>query len=142
MGTDQPAKGGGAAQKLFTATTNGVRVTARPNPLQQDSEPERGVYAFAYTILIENIGDESVQLIERHWIITSAGTQLGEVVGPGVVGQQPVLEPGAHFEYTSSAVINDPIGTMEGEYSFRGPDGRIFSVDIPRFSLLFPMIIH
>jgi len=131
----------------FTETTAGIRVTVQPEPLQQESDPDRGVFAFAYTVILENLGSVTVQLLDRHWVIRSAGAQIAEVVGPGVVGQQPILKSGERFEYTSSAVIHDPIGTMEGSYSFMlldgaGSESKRFEVKIPRFNLLYPVIIH
>ncbi|MBX7138554.1 MAG: Co2+/Mg2+ efflux protein ApaG [Oligoflexia bacterium] len=122
--------------------TENVRVSASCQPLLANSEPARSHFAFSYTIRIENLGEETAQLLERHWIIRSNGQQIAEVVGPGVVGEQPVLEPGAMFEYSSGAVIQDPLGSMEGSYTFRAASGRFFQVAIPRFELLYPIVIH
>ena len=108
----------------------------------EESDPAEGRYSFAYTISIENHSDATVQLMERHWIIESADEQIDEVVGPGVVGVQPVLEPGKHFEYTSSAVIRDPIGSMKGTYVFRRSSGGFFVVQIPRFKLEYPTLFN
>ncbi len=133
---------GTTAVEGYTSITRGVRVTVRPEHLVEQSDPEQSVYAFAYTMRIENIGGETVQLLERHWLINSAGVQIAEVVGPGVVGEQPVLGPGDAFEYTSSAVIHDPIGSMEGTYTFKASTGQFFDVSIPRFDLVYPTILH
>jgi ApaG protein len=126
----------------YCEITRGIRVSVMPEPLETSSDPERGVYAFAYTITVENLGEETVQLLERHWIITSAGSKTGEVAGPGVVGLQPTLAAGEAFRYTSGAVIQDPIGAMEGSYIFRGADDDLFEVVIPRFDLVYPMLLH
>lgn len=107
-----------------------------------DSRPSESVFTFAYTVRIENNSDSTVQLLERHWIIESADTQIGEVTGPGVVGVQPILEPGKTFEYTSSTVINDPIGSMRGSYIFSKKNSGFFVVQIPRFRLLFPSFVN
>ena len=122
--------------------TDDVRVSVASEPLIKNSDPLRGVFAFSYTIKIENTGPQTVQLLERHWIIKSNGMQVGEVVGPGVVGEQPVLEGGEKFEYSSGAVIQDPYGSMEGTYTFRARDGRFFAVNIPKFDLFYPLVIH
>jgi ApaG protein len=112
-------------------------VTVQTAPIEEETHPHAGVYAFAYTIRIENLSDQTVQLLERHWMIESADEKIGDVVGPGVVGLQPILEPGQHFEYTSSTVINDPVGAMKGTYIFSRKEGGFFTVQIPRFSLVY-----
>lgn len=126
----------------FTESTSRIVVAAQPSPLEKESNLSESVYVFAYTITITNNSSETVQLLERHWVIESAGEQVGEVTGQGVVGVQPVLEPGEAFEYTSSTVIRDPIGSMEGSYVFRNPSGGAFVVPIPKFSLVFPTMFH
>ena len=126
----------------FTETTAKITVSVEPAPIPEESDPSAGSYVFAYTIHIENNSDDSIQLLERHWLIESAGEQIGEVTGPGVVGVQPVLEPGQSFEYTSSAKINDPIGAMRGSYVFRRKSGGMFTVQIPRFKLMYPDLFN
>jgi ApaG protein len=96
----------------FTETTASVTVSVEPFPILEESRPDDGVFVFAYSVRIENNSSETIQLIERHWLIESAGEQTGEVSGPGVVGVQPTLSPGEQFEYTSSTVIKDPVGSM------------------------------
>lgn len=108
----------------------------------EESSPGDNCYVFAYAIRIENKSSATVQLLERHWFIESAGEQINEVQGPGVVGVQPVLEPGGSFEYTSSTVIQDPIGAMYGTYIFSRKTGGFFTVQIPRFKLLYPMMFN
>ena len=126
----------------YTLVTRGVRVSVVPAALTEESNPTKNSYAFSYTITIENLSDKTAQLLERHWKVYSAERRLTEVVGPGVVGKQPVLEPGHSFTYTSGAVINDPYGAMEGAYTFRAEDGEFFEVTIPRFDFLYPVMIH
>ena len=125
-----------------TQTTQSIVVSVNPAPLEDESRPGDGVFAFAYTVRIENCSEQIVQLLERHWLIESAGEQVGEVVGPGVVGVQPILEPGQHFEYTSSTVIKDPVGSMRGTYIFSRKEGGYFTAQIPRFSLIYPQLCH
>ena len=104
----------------------------------RESDPDNRRYVFAYTITITNRSDETAQLMNRYWRITNAEGQVEEVEGPGVVGKQPVIEPGASFRYTSAAILETPVGSMEGHYEFRG-DG-VFRVPIPAFSFcLQPM---
>ena len=126
----------------FSETTQNITVSVVPSPIMEESDPTEGRYSFAYTVSIENKSDATVQLMERHWIIESADEQINEVVGPGVVGVQPVLQPGNHFEYTSSAVIRDPIGSMKGTYVFRRSTGGFFVVQIPRFKLEYPTLFN
>lgn len=126
----------------YVEVTRDIRVTVAPEFLENNSNIEDGQYSFAYHVRIENLGSETVQLRDRHWLIFSAGEQIGEVIGPGVVGYQPTLAEGQHFEYTSGAVIKDAIGYMEGTYTFAGQDGRLFEVIIPRFHLLHPTAIN
>jgi ApaG protein len=126
----------------YSETTRDIRVTVAPEYIAEASDEIASQYAFAYHVKIENLGAETVQLIERHWKIYSAGKQIGEVVGPGVVGHQPVLAEGGSFEYTSGSEIKDRDGYMEGTYSFQGQDGRLFFVVIPRFYLIYPTAIN
>lgn len=126
----------------YVATTREIRVSVVPTFLEENSNISNDVYSFAYQITIENLGKETVQLLERHWTIFSNDQQIAEVVGPGVVGLQPVIEGGKRFEYTSGAVIHDTMGYMEGSYTFRGEGGQFFQVSIPRFELIYPMVIH
>lgn len=126
----------------YTETTRDVRVTVFPQFLEGESSPENRIYAFAYTITIENFSSETVQLLSRHWLINSGGANYTEVRGDGVVGEQPVLEFGDAFQYVSGAVIKDPVGSMHGTYTFRGETGENFEVVIPKFDLIYPKLIH
>ncbi len=111
------------------------QVEVSPRYLPDQSAPGEGLYAFAYTITITNVGDVAAQLIARHWIITNALGQAEEVKGLGVVGQQPLLRPGEAFEYTSGCRLRTPTGTMQGSYFCVAEDGERFEVDIPVFML-------
>lgn len=111
------------------------QVEVQPQYLPEQSAPEQGVYSFAYSITIRNVGDVAAQLIARHWIITNELGQAEEVKGLGVVGQQPLLKPGESFEYTSGCRLRTPSGTMEGSYFCVAEDGERFDVDIPTFVL-------
>lgn len=133
---------GKKADGRYSQVTNKVRVSVQPAPQPESSDPDAGIYAFSYAVTIENIGNEAVQLLERHWKIFSADKQIGEVVGPGVVGRQPLLEPGSYFEYTSGAVINDPFGHMQGSYTFRSITGKFFDVTVPTFNFIYPAVMH
>ena len=129
-------------ENAYSLVTWDIRVTVRPTHIADGSDPAENLYAFSYAVTIENLGTQPVQLLERHWVITSAGKHFAEVVGPGVVGQQPTIGAGESFEYSSSAVIEDPIGTMQGSYTFRAQDGKFLTVEIPKFDLAYPIVIH
>lgn len=123
---------------MFTKTTHAIKVTAVPKFLPEHSEPEDDHYVWAYTIQLENLGGEPVQLINRYWNITDAQGLVQEVEGPGVVGEQPVLQPGAGFRYTSGTSLHTPSGIMHGKYEMITPNGEVFHIDIPAFSLDSP----
>ena len=110
--------------------------------LDDQSAPADNRYAFAYTITIENRGTVGARLLSRHWVITDGNGKVEEVEGPGVVGQQPVLDRGDVHRYTSGAVITTPVGTMEGSYEMHETTGRIFRAKIPRFSLQMPGVMQ
>ncbi len=126
----------------FEATTRGVRVIVHPAYVAERSNPAAGHYFFAYHVRIENHGEQTVQLDSRHWIITDAHDRVEEVDGPGVVGEQPVLAPGAAFEYTSVCPLPTPFGSMEGIYRMVTPDGETFAASIPRFTLAQPLAVN
>ena len=119
-----------------------LTVTVQPRYLADQSDPGKRQYAFAYTIRITNSGSEPAQLISRHWIITDGNQQEQEVRGLGVVGQQPLLQPGESFEYTSGCPLSTPVGTMRGTYHCVGENGMPFEVDIPEFVLAMPRTLH
>ena len=110
--------------------------------LAEQSDPQSNQYAFAYTVTIRNPGDVTAQLIARHWIITDASNRVQEVKGLGVIGEQPLLQPGETFEYSSGSVIATAVGTMRGSYQMRATDGTEFDADIPEFTLSMPRVLH
>jgi ApaG protein len=124
------------------ATTDGVTVRVSVSYLPEQSEPERGRWFWAYHIRLENEGDESVQLLTRHWVITDGRGARHAVEGEGVVGEQPVIEPGASFDYVSGCPLATPSGAMHGNYRMVREDGAIFDVEIPRFSLFAPAVLN
>jgi ApaG protein len=110
--------------------------------LADQSSPDDGQYAFAYTVTISNIGSVAAQLISRHWIITDANNQVHEVKGLGVVGAQPLLQPNQQFEYTSGSVLVTPIGSMRGSYQIVAEDGTLFNALIEPFTLAVPKVLN
>ncbi len=110
--------------------------------LPEQSEPEGGVYAFAYTITIRNTGDITAQLIARHWTVTDARGHIEEVRGLAVVGQQPLLKPGERFEYTSWTRIATPQGSMRGTFLCMTEDASAFDAPVPEFGLSLPSALH
>ena len=123
---------------MYTATTRNITVKVQPQFLAEQSDPVSDQYVWLYTINIENGGTEAVQLLNRHWIITNAVGHVEEVQGPGVVGEQPVLQPGDSFQYTSGCPLRTPSGMMVGTYEMVGPGDERFDIDIPAFSLDSP----
>ena len=119
----------------YRAITKGIAVSVIPTYLEAQSSPDNSQYFWAYRVIIENQGRETVQLLSRHWMITNARGELTEVKGPGVVGQQPVLKPGESFEYTSGAPLDTPSGMMGGAYQMESESGERFDIEIPAFSL-------
>ena len=112
-----------------------VQVEVLPRYLPEQSAPEQGHYVFAYTITISNTGDVAAQLISRSWNVNDASGHTEKVRGLGVVGHQPLLQPGEKFEYTSGTRLRTPTGTMHGSYFFVAEDGERFETDIPMFVL-------
>ena len=110
--------------------------------LDEQSDPAADRYVFAYTITIANTGTVAAQLISRHWIITDAENVTQEVKGLGVVGEQPLLQPGESFEYTSGTAMATPVGTMHGTYQMVAEDGNKFDAEIPVFTLSMPRVLH
>lgn len=110
--------------------------------LQEQSNPDHASFVFAYTITIKNTGTVAAQVISRHWIITDAKNQTEEVKGLGVVGHQPLLQPGQSFEYTSGSSLTTPQGSMKGSYFCVAEDGHRFEVEIPEFVLSIPRTLH
>ena len=119
-----------------------ISVSAQTQYLPEQSDEGAGRYVFAYTIKMRNEGLVSAQLISRHWIITDAQGLVQEVRGMGVVGSQPLLQPGERFEYTSGASIATPVGTMRGSYQMLAEDGTRFEAPIAEFTLSVPRVLH
>ncbi|MCK9285678.1 MAG: Co2+/Mg2+ efflux protein ApaG [Rhodocyclaceae bacterium] len=109
-------------------------------PDQSDANDNR--YVFAYTINISNVGNVAAQLISRHWLITDAEGEVQEVRGLGVIGEQPFLQPGTSFEYTSGCALTTPVGIMRGSYQLTAEDGVQFEANIPEFVLSMPRVLH
>ncbi len=122
----------------YDSVTRSIRVTVAPIYLDDQSSPEDSYYVWAYRVLIENEGGEVVQLKHRHWRIMDSNGHTQEVRGEGVVGEQPVLEPGESFEYTSGTPLATSSGMMMGSYKMVNAMGEMFDVDIPAFSLDSP----
>ena len=119
-----------------------IQVSADTAYLEAQSEPAARRYAFSYTITIANHGSIAAQLLSRHWLITDANGRIQEVHGDGVVGQQPLIQPGQAFRYTSGAVLETPLGTMAGSYQMQAADGEAFNAAIPLFRLAVPRILN
>jgi ApaG protein len=127
-----------AVKSAYRAITRQIEVKVIPRFLPDRSSPENGYYFWAYTITLTNLGGDTVQLKTRHWRITDAHGRLQEVKGAGVVGEEPVLKPGEHFEYTSGVPLPTPSGFMTGSYGMVIASGEQFDIDIPAFSLDTP----
>ena len=123
---------------MYSKMTRSISIQVEPLYLEDQSSPEDDYFVWAYTIAIENTGSEVVQLKTRYWRITDANGHVEEVRGAGVVGEQPVLEPGECFEYTSGTPLGTPSGIMDGSYQMVTNDGELFNVEIPAFSLDSP----
>jgi ApaG protein len=123
--------------------TRGVRITVRPRFVPEQSDPGNGQWLFAYHITIRNQGTQAVQLLSRHWIITNGEGHVEEVRGAGVVGYQPLLQPGEEFQYTSGCPLTTPVGTMHGEFNMVVPEsGEKFDAKIDPFRLAVPTALN
>ena len=123
---------------MYQSVTHKISVTVEPRYMPDRSEPSSNQYFWAYTIEIENRGPKPVQLKRRHWIITDGRGLKQEVKGAGVVGEEPIINPGESFSYTSGCPLDTPSGFMVGTYTMISEDGDAFTVDIPAFSLDMP----
>ena len=135
----------GAAQATATAESarlHKIRVDVSANYVGEQSKPEEGHYAFSYTITIRNEGQVPARLLTRHWVITDANGKVKEVRGEGVVGEQPYLLPGQGFRYSSGAVLETPVGAMQGSYQMVADDGAHFDAPIAPFTLAIPGLLH
>jgi ApaG protein len=127
---------------MYQAITENIRVTVRASFLEGQSQPEASKFVWAYTIEVANLGAETVTLLTRHWIITDGHGRRQDVKGDGVVGEQPTLQPGQRFEYTSGCPLPTPSGLMVGSYVMITDKGHTFDVAIPAFSLDSPHDRH
>jgi len=127
---------------LSEAVTNNIRVEVLSRYSVENSRPLQNAWVFEYTVRITNQGSATVQLISRHWIITDALEHTEEVKGPGVVGEQPVLAPGASFKYSSWCPLKTPTGMMHGTYQMAGEGGEQFDIEIAPFGLRAPYTVH
>jgi ApaG protein len=127
---------------MSDTTTRGVRVVVRTAYVPERSSPATSHYFFAYRIRISNVGEETVRLVSRHWVISDGDDNVEHVRGPGVVGEQPVLEPGETFEYTSFCPLRTPIGSMRGTYQMVTASGSAFEAEIAPFSLAVPTALN
>lgn len=123
---------------MYAETTRSVLITVETEYLPEHSEPQRGRYFWAYHIMIENQGSETVQLVNRYWRIVDGAGKVEEVAGPGVVGEQPALGPGQRFKYTSGAPLAVPGGFMSGHFEMEDETGERFNAIVPAFSLDLP----
>jgi ApaG protein len=122
----------------YQAITRGIAVSVEPTYLEANSSPGNSQYFWAYRVTIENQGLETVQLLNRHWMITNARGEFTEVKGAGVIGKQPFLKPGQSYTYTSGAPLDTPSGMMGGSYQMESDRGERFDIEIPTFSLDCP----
>ncbi|MBI2391434.1 MAG: Co2+/Mg2+ efflux protein ApaG [Deltaproteobacteria bacterium] len=127
---------------MSSAITDGIRVSVECFYVPEQSAPRAQRYVFAYTVRITNEGPLTAQLRTRHWVITDADGHVDEVRGEGVVGAQPTLRPGQHFEYTSGCVLRTARGTMRGTYRMHREDGHVFDAEIATFLLQLPSTLN
>ncbi|RFA31270.1 Co2+/Mg2+ efflux protein ApaG [Alkalilimnicola ehrlichii] len=123
-------------------TKYAIQVDVEPTYLEDQSVPSEDRYVFAYTVTIRNHGEQAARLLRRHWIIADANGKERQIEGDGVVGEQPLLDPGKHFRYTSGAVLETPVGSMRGRYQMLAEDGMLFDAEIPVFTLAIPRTLH
>ena len=127
---------------MSEAMTRNIRVSVEPAFHPEQSDPTRNFWFFSYTVQIENTGEEVVQLVSRHWIITDATGKIEHVRGPGVVGHTPKLGPGERFEYTSACPLGTSMGSMQGSYQMVTEEGTEFDAEVAVFSLYDPMTMN
>ncbi|VAW51191.1 ApaG protein [hydrothermal vent metagenome] len=121
---------------------NNIEIKVLPAYIADQSDPSNNHYVFSYTVTIKNNGSASAKLLTRHWIITDGDGQTQEVKGDGVIGEQPHLQPGEGFQYTSGTFMNTPFGTMHGSYQMISDHGEKFDATIPAFQLTVPNTLH
>ena len=123
-------------------TQNNIQVEVETRYIEEQSNPEQNFFVFAYTITIQNKGEQAAQLLTRHWVITDSNQKIQEVRGDGVVGEQPLLKPGEQFVYTSGTMLETSVGTMKGSYQMLADDGSHFDATIEEFVLSTPRVLH
>jgi len=119
-----------------------INVKVKPMYIREQSDPQNNHYVFAYTVTINNTGNIAAKLLTRHWVITDGDGAVQEVKGDGVIGEQPHLQPGEGFEYTSGTFMNTPVGAMQGTYQMITDEGTKFDAIIPSFTLSVPNFLH
>ena len=127
---------------MTAADPHRIRVDVSTNYVEDQSNPGEGRFVFAYTITIRNEGTQPARLITRHWLITDANGKVQEVTGEGVVGEQPHLQPGQGFRYSSGAILETPVGSMQGKYRMVADNGEQFDAPIAPFRLAMPGVLH
>ncbi|MFT6431915.1 MAG: ApaG protein [Halopseudomonas sp.] len=127
---------------MNNASIYSIAIAVDTRYLSEQSDPDAGRYAFAYTIRIRNSGDIAAQLLDRYWKIIDGNGKVQEVKGPGVIGEQPLIEPGATYTYSSGCLLETPVGTMEGSYGMRASDGHSFQAPIILFRLAKPNALN
>lgn len=128
--------------KPVDSATYAFSVTVNAQYLAEQSNPQQSNFVYSYTVMIKNTGKIAAQLISRHWVITNANQEVREIKGLGVIGEQPLLEPGQQFEYSSGTVLSTLTGKMHGSYQIVAVDGTWFEVAIPTFTLDEPRVLH
>src|SRR5438477_8434512 len=133
-----------SSERFSVADSRKYEITVVPKAIyvEDQSDPSKNQYVFAYTITVTNTANVPAQLVSRHWTITDANNKVIDVKGLGVVGQQPLLQPGESFEYTSGTHLETAVGTMRGTYQMVAEDGQHFDASIPLFTLSVPRILH
>jgi ApaG protein len=127
---------------MTDSNLNNIKVNVETRYIEDQSNPEKSYYVFAYTITIVNQGQQAAQLLTRHWVITDSNHKIQEVRGDGVIGEQPVLKPGEQFVYTSGTMLETSVGTMKGSYQMEADDGFQFDATIEEFVLSTPRVLH
>ena len=127
---------------MIDSSLNNIKVNVETRYIEDQSNPEKNYYVFAYTITIVNQGQQAAQLLTRHWVITDSNHKIQEVRGDGVIGEQPVLKPGEQFVYTSGTMLETSVGTMKGSYQMKADDGFQFDATIDEFVLSTPRVLH
>ena len=114
-----------------------IKVVVSPSYVTEQSKPERNLYTYSYLIQLENIGNTSVKLLNRHWEVYAGGRKYQDIKGEGVIGQQPELDPRSTFQYQSFVVVDNPVSSMKGIYTFIDTNGEFFDLVIPQFDLIY-----